>query len=88
MRYQYWLKILYGPIIHVVVFFMDTYKANRERMKKLLNHGSTTSLLQNAALIILVIWVLIFILASDQSRDRLTQEIQENMKALKYFNQD
>ena len=44
--------------------------------------------MQITAVILLIIWIIIFIFASDESRNSLTKEVQESFKELKSFNKE
>lgn len=81
-RLQQWIDFLYGPIFRVIGFFYRIYKANRDRVARLTSRKKMASLLQNGAVILLLVWILIFIFASDESRNRLTEEVQESIGGL------
>lgn len=73
-------QFLYGPIIALVVFFMSSYKANRERLDDILKRKNVSSFLQGLAVIFLIIWIVIFSFAPDEKRDELTQEIKQSFE--------
>jgi len=81
-RLQQWIDFLYGPIFKVIGFFYRIYKTNRDRVTRLTSRKKVASLLQNAAVILLIAWILIWFFASDESRNRLTQEVQESIGGL------
>ena len=81
-RLQQWIDFLYGPIFKLIGFFYRIYKANRDRVARLTSRKKIASLLQHGAVILLLAWILIWFFASDESRDRLTQEVQENIGGL------
>ena len=81
-------QFLYGPFFYVLDFFMRHYKANRERLAELMSKKGVASFMQITAVILLIIWIIIFIFASDESRNSLTKEVQESFKELKSFNKE
>jgi len=81
-RLQQWIDFLYGPIFKVIGFFYRIYKTNRDRVARLTSRKKIASLIQNGAVILLVAWLLIWFFASDESRNRLTQEVQESIGGL------
>jgi len=74
---------LYGPIIAVIYFFMQQYKANRERLDKIVSKERMSALLQGLAVIVLLIWIITFYFAPDEKRNVLTQEIKQSFEKLK-----
>ena len=81
-------QFLYGPFFAVLDFFMRHYKANRERLAKLTSKKGVASFMQIIAVVLLIIWIIIFMFASDESRNRLTKEVQESYKEMKSFNKE
>ena len=73
------MKFLYGPFIKVFKYIYQTYTTNRNRVENLKEGKTVSSLIRNGAVIILVVWVLIWIFASDESRDRLNREVKESL---------
>ncbi|MBC8209909.1 MAG: hypothetical protein H8E21_02485 [Gammaproteobacteria bacterium] len=81
-----WQKIfqfLYGPIFAVLDFFMRNYRSNRQRLGMLLSNKKVASVLQGAAILLLIIWIFIFVLAPEESRDKLTEAVQQGFGELK-----
>jgi len=81
-RLHQWLDFLYGPFFKVIGFFYRIYKANRIRVSNLTDKKRIASLLQNGAVILLIAWMLIWFFASEESRNRLSQEVQESFGSL------
>lgn len=79
-------QFLYGPFFAVLDFFMRTYRANRDRLDRLLSHKKVAVFLQGLAISVLIIWLLIFVFSSEESRKRLTQEVQQSFQLLKSYN--
>ena len=74
---------LYGPFFAVLDFFMRHYKANRERLDHFISKEKVSSFLQGLAVLILVVWIVIFYFAPEDRRKQLTQEIQQSFERLK-----
>ena len=81
--FQLWIKFLYESFFKVVGFFYRTYKTNRGWVDGLKSGEKATSFLQNAAVIILLGWILIWYFAPEGSRDQLTEEVKETIGGLK-----
>jgi len=78
-------QFLYGPIFAVLDFFMRNYRANRKRLENMMSRKKVSFLFQSATIVLLVAWILIFIFASDENRNTLTQEITKSFGELKSF---
>lgn len=76
-------QFLYGPLISVIVFFMQSYKANRERLNAWLGGKKISSFLQFAAIALLILWLLIFAFSSEESRSELTERVKQSFSELK-----
>ena len=74
---------LYGPFFAVLDFFMRHYKTNREHLDNFMNKDKVSSFLQGLAVLILVIWIIVFYFAPEDKRKQLTQEIQKSFEQLK-----
>ncbi len=81
--YQQWIQFLYGPIFKVIGFFYRAYTTNRGRIENLKSREKIASFIGNAALIILLGWILIWYLAPEGSSDRLTEEVKETFGGMK-----
>ena len=80
-----WQKIfqfLYGPFFAVLDFFMRNYRANRQRLGILLSNKKIATVLQGAAVVLLIIWIIIFAFAPQESRDKLTKAVKQSFGAL------
>jgi len=62
-------QFLYGPFFAVLDFFMRNYRVNRQRLGRLLARKGVSSFLQNAAIALLIIWILISCTAPILFRD-------------------
>ncbi|MFT7672886.1 MAG: hypothetical protein ACI845_001296 [Gammaproteobacteria bacterium] len=74
---------LYGPFFTVLDFFMRHYKANRVRLDNFISKEKVSSFLQGLAVLILVIWIVVFYFAPEDKRKLLTQEVQQSFEKLK-----
>ena len=81
--YQRWIQILYGPFFRVIGFFYRVYKTNRDWIDNLKSGEKISSLIKNAAVIILLGWILIWYFAPEGSGDQLTEEVKETIGGLK-----
>lgn len=81
-NYKKVLYFLFGPLLTVIVFFMRSYKANRDRLHDFLSRKRVTSVLQGMAIIILVVWIVVFSLAPEERRSELTRQIKQGYESL------
>ena len=77
--YQQWIQFLYGPIFKVIGFFYRIYKTNRGRIEDLKSRKGVSSFIKNAAVILLLGWILIWIFAPQGSSDRLAEEVRQTI---------
>jgi len=80
---QTWIQILYGPLFKVIGFFYRAYTTNRGWVGDLKSQEKIASFIRNAAVIILLGWILIWYLAPEGSSDRLTEEVKETIGGMK-----
>ena len=81
--YHQWIQFLYGPIFKVIGFFYRAYTTNRGRVENLKSREKIASFIRNAAVIILLAWILIWYLAPEGSSDRLAEEVKQTIGDLK-----
>ena len=81
--FQLWIKFLYELFFKVAGFIYRTYKTNRDWVDGLKSGERATSFLQNAAVLILLGWILIWYFAPEGSGDQLTEEVKETIGGLK-----
>lgn len=77
--YPKWIEFLYGPYFKVIGFFYRTYTANRARMEKFKTQEKVAALLKLLTVAVLVGWILTWFFASDESRNRLTDEVKQSI---------
>jgi len=72
-----WIEFLYGPIFRVIGFFYRIYTANRARLDRVLGNARVAGLLRALAVLLLIGWILVWYLAPEDNRHRLTDEIKQ-----------
>lgn len=77
--YAKWIDFLYGPFFKVIGFFYRVYTANRARVESLKSNPKVSAFLKLIALLVLVGWILIWFFASEESRNRLTDEVKQSI---------
>lgn len=82
LDYKKILHYLFGPLLTVIVFFMRSYKTNRERLDDFLSRKKVTSILQGLAMAVLIIWIIVFYLAPEERRGDLTRQIKQSYDEL------
>ena len=81
-------QFLYGPLFIVIDFFIRNYRANRDRVQKLVARKKASSFIQNAALIFLIVWILVFALGSEEHRSKFTAALKESFAELQAFTEN
>jgi len=76
-----WYTFLVGPPFRLIGFFYRTYHANRTRLAGLASKSWVSSGLRRLMVLTLFLWIAIWLLASDESRNRLTDAVKENFGA-------
>ena len=74
---------LYGPFFAVLDFFMRHYKANRARLDDFMSKDRVSAFLQGLAVLILVVWIIVFYFAPEEERNKLTQQVQQGFEQIK-----
>ena len=74
-----WIEFLYGPFFRVIGFFYRIYSANRARFERLRENARVAGLLRALAVIVLIGWILVWYLAPDERRHRLTEEVKQTL---------
>lgn len=78
-----WIEFLYGPFFRVIGFFYRSYTANRARIAKFTGRRKIAAFIRAATVVILIVWLLIWLFASDENRTRLTDEFQQSIEGIK-----
>jgi len=72
-----WCAFLLGPPFRLIGFFYRTYQANRKRLTTLGSKQWASSGSRIVMLLTLFLWIAVWLLASEQSRSRLTDAVQQ-----------
>ena len=78
-------QFLFGPLLTVIVFFMQSYRANRDRLDAWMTRQNVASFFRFLAILILAIWLFTFALSPEERRQQLTDEVREGFSDLKTF---
>ena len=78
-RYSKWIQLLYGPYLKVIGFFYRTYNANRARFARITSGERVSALIRFLTIAILIAWIVVWLLASDESRTRLVDDIKQSI---------
>ncbi|OOZ39590.1 hypothetical protein BOW52_07110 [Solemya elarraichensis gill symbiont] len=81
-------RFLYGPPLRFLAWIAETYTSNRNRVTSLKENPRVAGLIRNAAIIILLLWALIWIFAPDEYRERLTEEFKTQIEKYNADSQD
>lgn len=74
-----WIDFLYGPFFKVIGFFYRIYTANRARVEALKANQKVSSFLKLLTVLVLVGWILIWYFASEESRNRLVDDVRQSI---------
>ena len=77
-----WVQILYWPYFKMAAFLYRIYKGNRSWVGRIKSKKSVAGFMQAAMLVTLMIWLLIWFFASEESRNRLTDEFKESVQGI------
>lgn len=78
---KHWIKILYGPWFKLFGFFYRTYKANRQRITALKQRRYVADVAKTAMVLTLVVWLVIWLFASEESRQQLTEAVKAGFQS-------
>jgi hypothetical protein len=81
-KYARWIDFLYGPFFRVIGFFYRIYTANRARVERIKAHEGLATFLKIVTVVVLIGWILIWMFASEESRNRLTDEVKQTIGGL------
>jgi len=77
-----WYAFLVGPPFRLIGFFYRTYHANRSRLAGFASKSWVSSGLRKVMVLTLFLWIAIWLFASDESRNRLTDAVKQNFGTL------
>jgi hypothetical protein len=78
-----WYTLLLGPPFKVIGFFYRNYRSNRQKLAEFSSGPRVSSLIRYALVLTLFLWIVIWLLASEQSRNRLTDAIKQQFHTLR-----
>jgi len=78
-QYAWWIDFLFGPLLRVIGFFYRSYVANRARLSLFMANPRVAAFFKILTVLVLVGWILIWMLASEESRNRLTEEVKQSI---------
>jgi hypothetical protein len=81
-RHQRWINFLFRPLFNFIGYIYRIYRTNRDRVENFKAGKTISSFIRNGAIIVLLVWILIWFFASDESRVRLMQEVKESLGGL------
>ncbi len=70
-----WVQWLFGPTFRVIGFFYRHYTLNRDRVAALMAKPAVASLFRKAVMLTFLAWIVIWLTASEESRNRLTEAV-------------
>lgn len=71
-----WVRILFGPSLAVIGFFYRSYQSNRARLDRFMGQPQVASVFKVLVAVTFLAWIGIWMLATDESRDRLTDAVE------------
>lgn len=80
--YPRWAVFLFGPLLAVIGFFYRSYTANRARLAEFKSNPKVAFALKLAALLVLLGWILVWWLAGEGDRGRLSDEFQRMIEGV------
>jgi hypothetical protein len=76
-----WYAFLLGPPFRLIGFFYRTYNLNRDCLAVLTSKPWASAGLRKIMVLTLFVWIAIWLLASEDDRNRLTDAVRENFGA-------
>ncbi len=76
-----WLKDFALAPVRVIVWFMDTYKANRTRLARRLARPGARSALKLVIGLTMLVWLAVWLTAGEADRGRLAETFRTFMAA-------
>jgi hypothetical protein len=73
------INFLYGPYFKVVGFFYRIFSTNRARIERLKANQTFSAVLKGFTVLVLVVWILIWMFATDEDRTRLVDEVRQSI---------
>ena len=80
--YPKWAVFLFGPLLGVIGFFYRSYTANRARLAEFKSNPKVASAIRLLAVLVLIGWILVWLLASEGNRTRLSDEFRQAIEGV------
>lgn len=77
-----WAVYLFGPLLGVIGFFYRAYTANRARLAEIKSNPKVALAIRLLAVLVLIGWILVWLLASEGNRSRLTDEFRQAIEGV------
>ena len=77
-----WYAVLFGPPFKIIGFFYRSYRSNRKRLAEFTSGSGASTLIKAALVLTLFLWIVTWLLASDESRSRLTDTVKQQFRNL------
>ena len=74
-----WIDYLYGPFFRVIGFFYRSYVANRAAVARFMARDKVAALFKFLAILFLLGWILVWMFAPEEYRNRLSDEIRQTL---------
>ncbi len=73
---------MFGPLFALIGFFMRNYSANRQRLNQFLKDEKVKKIFQVLAIVVLLIWIVVFYFAPEEKRGELTDQIKKQFNLI------
>ena len=77
-----WVRVLFGPALGLIGFFFRSYRANRDRVAALMARPWAGALFKNIVVVTVILWLLIWLFAPEESRNQLSEAVSEYLGGL------
>ena len=85
--YQKVFQFLYGPFFRIIGFFYRRYKTNKDWIERVKSGEKASIIIKYGTVIILIIWILIWYFAPEESGNRLTEEVKKSIGNMNYLSE-
>jgi uncharacterized membrane protein (DUF106 family) len=80
-----WIKLLFWPWLWIIGFFYRSYTLNRERLARFMARPWVSIAFKGIVVVTFLGWIAIWLLASDENRERLTETVKEQLRDLELW---
>ena len=77
-----WYALLFGPPFKIIGFFYRNYQSNRKRLAEISSGTGVSTLIKSALVLTLFLWIAIWLFASEEYRNRLTDTVKQQFQSL------